>query len=68
MEGIGYVRCEEHGEKVWNDDTCSYCDVKMSERRRIVGVLSLDLLLRDKKTSDEWLKRAMQLIEGGHDG
>lgn len=68
MDEIYYVRCERHGEKVWGDDTCSYCEVEMSVRRRIVGVLSLDLLLRDKKTSDEWLKRAIQLIEGGQNG
>lgn len=69
FEDFNFRRCPEHFTRLLlNSDTCQRCDDKMSERRRIVTLLSLDLLLRDKKTSEEWLNRAIQLIEGGHDG
>jgi len=63
MEGLTYSRCERHNTRLIGElDTCSYCDAIMSERRRIVTVLELDVLLKDKTTSDRWLERATQLI------
>ena len=41
----------------------AYLDGRKDERRRILGLLHLDLMLLDKKSPESFVERATQLIE-----
>lgn len=62
---LSFSRCDAHGTRlIGTRDRCHCCQAIMSERRRILTLLNMDLLLKDKSTSEAWLSRANQLIRG----